>query len=359
MKANGATPHVGQAAVNSPPLIIANNILRPLPSLVPRPVVSGLFLVLFMPFFRKTGQRYDFLAYLCANFNPMKKTYQVAGHKFSVVMPDNDRAWDEMKPYEPFVAEEGGDLAFVAEMVDSMPDTSSKQRVIVSCERPDMPRIEVYEWNGQWLMEMAPNLEAPIRVSLIADKAFGQVRFRVLGSMRFSLGTVLMLMFAFATARKDSLLMHSSVTVKDGKAYLFLGKSGTGKSTHSQLWINNIDGCELLNDDDPILRVESDGSVRVYGSPWSGKTPCYRNVSYPVGAIVDLHQANANRIRRLSLVEAYAAMYVSFSGCRFIKEMADGLHATNEKIVKTVPCYALDCLPNADAALLCYNTVKE
>ena len=78
-----------------------------------------------------------------------------------------------------------------------------------------------------------------------------------------------------------------------------------------------------------------------------------------MGAIVDLHQAKANRIHRLSMLEAYAAMYVSFSGYRFIKEMADGLHATNEKVISTVPCYGLDCLPDADAARLCFQTVAQ
>jgi hypothetical protein len=78
-----------------------------------------------------------------------------------------------------------------------------------------------------------------------------------------------------------------------------------------------------------------------------------------VGAIVNLHQAKKNAIRRLSLVEAYVAMYVSFSGYRFIKEMADGLHDTNEKVVSTVPCYSLDCLPNAEAAWLCHKTVTQ
>ena len=289
----------------------------------------------------------------------MKRVYQVAGHRFAVIMPDNHLMWKETKPYESFLTEEDNDLVFTVEMVDSMPDTSDKQKVTVSCESPDSPRIELYEWQGQWLLEMAPVLDAPIRVCLITDKAFKEGKFRVLGSTRFSLGTVMMLMFAFSTAQKNTLLMHSSVVVKDRKAYLFLGKSGTGKSTHSQLWINTIEGCELLNDDNPILRVEDNGEVRVYGSPWSGKTPCYRNLSYPVGAIVDLHQAKQNRIRKLSMLEAYASMYVSFSGYRFIKEMADGLHATNEKIVETVPCYSLDCLPNGDAARLCYNTIAH
>lgn len=289
----------------------------------------------------------------------MKRVYQVAGHRFAVVMPDNHLAWNEMKPYEPFLVEDESDLIFTAEMIDAMPDTSDKQKIKVSCEAPDAPRIELYEWQGQWLLEMAPLLEAPIRVCLITDKAFKTGRFRVLGSMRFSISTVMMLMFAFSTAQKNTLLMHSSVTVKDGKAYLFLGKSGTGKSTHSRLWIENIDGCELLNDDNPVLRVGSDGEVRVYGSPWSGKTSCYRNLDYPVGAIVDLHQAKVNRIHRQSLLEAYVSVYVSYSGYRFIKEMADGLHVTNEQIVGTVPCFTMDCLPNADAAQLCYNTVTQ
>lgn len=208
-------------------------------------------------------------------------------------------------------------------------------------------------------MANAPDIEAPVRLYLLMDKGFSKAKFVILGSSRFSVNNTMMLMFAFSTARKNTLLMHSSVTVKDGIGYLFLGKSGTGKSTHSQLWIDNIDGCSLLNDDNPVLRVEDDGTVRVYGSPWSGKTPCYRNMNVPVGAVVDLHQAKKNSIRRLTLPEAYAAIYVSFSGYRFIREMADGLHHTNEQIVTKVPCYSLDCLPDAEAAFLCYKTVTQ
>lgn len=289
----------------------------------------------------------------------MKRIYQVAGHKFAVSMPETDKAWEELEHYAPFLTDGDDGCVFTLDLIQMMPDTSSKQQVNVSCEAPDAPRIVLYDWNGQWLMEVAPALEAPVRVCLITDKAFSKAHFRILGSPRFSVGTVLMLMYAFSTARLDTLLMHSSVVLKDGKGYLFLGKSGTGKSTHSQLWINHIDGCELLNDDNPVLRVGDDGTVRVYGSPWSGKTPCYRNLDAPVGAIVDLHQAKSNKIRRLSIIEAYAALYVSYSGYRFIKEMGDGLHCGNEKVVSSVPCYALDCLPNAEAARLCYKTVTQ
>ena len=289
----------------------------------------------------------------------MKKVYKVAGHQFGVIMPDNDMSWSVMEPYQPFQSDDTDDCVFTVELIETMPDITNKKRVTVSCEGADMPRIELYELEGQWLIEIAPVMNAPIRVYLITDKSFKNAKFRLLGSIPFSINTVLMLMFAFATARKKTLLMHSSVTMKDGKGYLFLGKSGTGKSTHSQLWINNIEGCSLLNDDNPVIRVLETGEVRVYGSPWSGKTPCYRNLDVPVGAIVSLQQAKTNKIRRQSLPEAYASVYVSFSGYRFIKEMADGLHITNAMVVSKVPCYLLDCLPDADAAFLCYQTVTK
>ena len=289
----------------------------------------------------------------------MKKVYKVAGHQFGVIMPDNDMSWSVMEPYQPFQSNDTDDCVFTAELMDAIPDITNKKRVTVSCEGSDMPRIELYELEGQWLIEIAPVMNAPIRVYLITDKSFTNAKFRLLGSVAFSINTVLMLMFALSTARKNTLLMHASVTMKDGKGYLFLGKSGTGKSTHSQLWIKNVEGCSLLNDDNPVIRVTETGEVRVYGSPWSGKTPCYRNLDVPVGAIVSLQQAKTNKIRRQSLPEAYASVYVSFSGYRFIKEMADGLHITNAMVVSKVPCYMLDCLPDANAAFLCYQTVTK
>ena len=86
------------------------------------------------------------------------------------------------------------------ELIEDMPDTSSKQLVVIGNQHVDMPRTELYEWDGKWLMEVAPTLEAPIRLCMITDKAFSKVQFRVLGSMRFSVNTVMMMMFSFSTA---------------------------------------------------------------------------------------------------------------------------------------------------------------
>ena len=107
-----------------------------------------------------------------------------------------------------------------------------------------------------------------------------------------------------------SIAIHSSVIVHSGRAVLFLGESGTGKSTHTRLWREHIPGAQLLNDDSPIVRVV-EGVPTVFGSPWSGKTPCYRNESYPIAAFVRLAQAPHNRIARLPVVRAIGALLPS------------------------------------------------
>ena len=74
-----------------------------------------------------------------------------------------------------------------------------------------------------------------------------------------------MLMYALATAGNDTLLLHAVVLSCEGKGYLFLGPSETGKSTHARLWLKHIEGTELVNDDHPVVR---NGVVN--GSPWGG-----------------------------------------------------------------------------------------
>lgn len=172
----------------------------------------------------------------------------------------------------------------------------------------------------------------------------------------FAVNNALMLMYAFAAAPYAALEMHASVVTRGERGFLFLGKSGTGKSTHSRLWLEHIPGTELLNDDNPVLRIV-DGVARVYGSPWSGKTPCYKAQDVPVGAIVRLAQAPHNRIERLSTVQAYASVMSSCSGFRPIRSLADAQHETLSQIAQLVPCYHLNCLPDADAARLCQETI--
>ena len=74
----------------------------------------------------------------------------------------------------------------------------------------------------------------------------------------------MMLMYILNTICLDTVVMHASVVVNDGKGYLLLGKSGTGKSTHCNLWKRYVPGSDCLNDDHPVVRIVGDVPM-VYG----------------------------------------------------------------------------------------------
>lgn len=176
---------------------------------------------------------------------------------------------------------------------------------------------------------------------------------------KMAVDNALMVLYALATAASGTVLFHAAVVSHEGKGYMFLGPSGTGKSTHARLWLKYIDGTALVNDDNPVVRLADDGLPVVYGSPWSGKTPCYRNVSYPLGGIVLLSQAPYNNIHRLGGIHAYASLVASISGKRWDSRVADGLHATENALASTVPVWHLECLPDEEAAKLCHAQINN
>ena len=259
----------------------------------------------------------------------------------------------------PFVVEDGAaEAIFSLEVVPQLPDFLGSL-IYRTPDAPGYPVISVFETEAGYIFEFQPLPGKPLAGRMLVDPGFGRASLALTGSSDlYAINSAMMLLFTFATAKRGALEMHSSVVVNDGRGYLFLGKSGTGKSTHSQLWIKNIPGTELLNDDNPVVRLFPGGEVRVYGSPWSGKTPCYKAQDTPVGAIVHLSQAPYNKIERLPVVQAYVSLMESSSSFRPFKELADGWHATMEGICAATPYYRLECLPDRDAALLCYNTVN-
>jgi hypothetical protein len=102
-----------------------------------------------------------------------------------------------------------------------------------------------------------------------------------------------------------------------------------------------------------------DGEVRVYGSPWSGKTPCYINEYARVGGIVKLSQAPHNKMLTPSLPEVYAYMLSSSSGLKIKGGIADALHETIVHVITHVACHHLECLPNTEAAEVCWARVES
>lgn len=194
---------------------------------------------------------------------------------------------------------------------------------------------------------------------LICNADFSECKCALNGDwiMRsFGLNDAIMLIYAFAGAHYGTLLIHASCVSFQGKAYPFTAQSGTGKSTHTSLWMKHIEGTELMNDDNPIIRI-IDGKPIVYGSPWSGKTPCYRNIKAPLGAVTHIERALFNKAVRLSVVEAFASLLPACSTMKWDETLYDLLCNAITEIIQTTPIYTMNCLPDEEAAHVCQQTI--
>jgi len=196
---------------------------------------------------------------------------------------------------------------------------------------------------------------------LVTNKDFSDCRCALNGyyNMRtFGLNNALMLIFAFAGSFRDTVLIHASLVRQNGYGYAFIAKSGTGKSTQVSMWLRYLKGCDLMNDDNPIIRLV-DGEPVIYGGPWSGKTPCYRNVKARLGAITRIDRAEKNSVDRLGPVEAFASLLPSCSSMKWDKDIFGNVCDIVTRLVETTGIYTLHCLPDKESAEICHQIISK
>lgn len=295
----------------------------------------------------------------------VNKYFCVAGHRFGVHCPD----W-VLSSYAPFEVPEGDGLFFLDVLPeDDFPALLSAYPPVTRCNE-EPPYLWLYSNPSQPALDdvlFGFSLREDENVSFLevpADNSQGPCRLKVRrrigrSELECCINNALMLLFTRYTTLHDTLMIHSSVTVYRDKGYAFLGKSGTGKSTHSSLWLKYIGGTWLLNDDNPVIRLEADGTPWIYGTPWSGKTPCYKNERVPLGGIVRLEQAPHNKIVRLEGLDAFAAFLPSCSSLKWKRPLEDALCRTVESVVSRVGVWHLECLPDEAAARLCNASVAR
>ena len=268
-------------------------------------------------------------------------------------MPDGMQVFQEMSQYSPFAVEASDEVVFTLQVVDIFP--AAGDVTVELNQDDDGSQIVAGRMNGKPYFEF--QLWGKRAARMLTDADYRHAVVTLEDNALFGINNALMVMFALSTANSQTALFHSSVISYEERAYMFLGKSGTGKSTHSSLWLKHIVDTALVNDDNPVVRRMPDGFY-VFGSPWSGKTPCYRNVRYRLGGLVQLSQAPYNAIRRLRPLEAYAALMPSISGKRWDRQVAEGLHQTEDLLVTEVPVWHLECLPDEAAARVCKEAVS-
>ena len=153
-------------------------------------------------------------------------------------------------------------------------------------------------------------------------------------------------------------LMHSSVLEVDGYAYAFTARSGVGKSTHTRLWLKNVPHARVLNGDKPLYRLEEDGSLTVYGTPWNGKENWGENISAPLAAVCFIERGLENSIRRAEEDDVVNRLIHQLY-LRGSRESVNRQLLLMDGLVRAVPYYVLACNISDEAALLSWNTMKK
>jgi hypothetical protein len=198
--------------------------------------------------------------------------------------------------------------------------------------------IEAYRFEGK---------DSPLIVDWSVEKQRDEVEYMLMGASYYR-----------QLLKYSGMLLHASAVVVDGKAYLFSGKSGAGKSTHTALWVKHFGAdAYILNEDKPAIRFV-DGRLYAYGTPWSGKTNQNVNAKVPVAGIVFLGQAPENKIRQLDAKEAFTAIFEqtqrNLTGVEmgYLLSMLDG-------VIGQYPIYHMDCTISDEAVLMAWRAVNQ
>lgn len=147
----------------------------------------------------------------------------------------------------------------------------------------------------------------------------------------------------------DTLFMHAAVIEHKGFAYAFTAPSGTGKSTHIKLWLDNCkDAIKIINGDKPLIRMENDRFI-VYGSPLKGKEGWGMNTSAPLKAICFVERSDQDHLEPLNnesvIIKKLSSQLHYPSGQSAAEHQLELL----DKLIRKVRFFTLKCTPNPSA----------
>ena len=290
-----------------------------------------------------------------------KLFYRVGGHAFCIVFLDDCNDQSLIPSFSRFKINEPSEPLLFTLTVDDSFRFSQKGEEIGQFDCGGCNHGVYCTDNSEYQYEIS-DVQGVLCSYMQSSPDFRESAVALLGESwsqrNYGLNNALMITYAFASADQFTMLMHASVIRHQGKGYLMTAPSGTGKSTHTRLWYDNIPGCDLMNDDNPVVRIV-DGQAIVYGSPWSGKTRCYRNIQAPIGGIVRIQQRPENSIRALSPLEAFSNFLPAISNMKWDKRVYKGICDGIAELIRLCGMYELGCLPDAAAAHLCHDTIVK
>jgi hypothetical protein len=169
----------------------------------------------------------------------------------------------------------------------------------------------------------------------------------------YSLDSVLRILHSLILAKRGGFLLHAASAICDGRAFLFSGVSGAGKTTMTRIATPDV---TLLTDEISYIRpcddrsgVRADAnSYRAFGTPFAGElAKAGENTSAQIGALFFLDKGPANRIEELSSAEAVRRLMRNILFFAEDPNLVEELLATSCAFVASLPIRRLTFYPDS------------
>lgn len=167
----------------------------------------------------------------------MEHLFTVAGHTFKLLLPERYLAAEWLAPYMPFREERWVEPLFTLEVKTCATSLLREVRQEMHRFNEEPPYLWINDTYDTYGLSIRKDcLSSLVRAEADYDKGILCLPERNPGyEDMLYFNSCLKLMYVLNTTTLNTLMLHASVVTKAGNGYAFLGKSGTGKSTHSQL----------------------------------------------------------------------------------------------------------------------------
>ncbi|MGA9527591.1 MAG: hypothetical protein WBS24_05705 [Terriglobales bacterium] len=193
-----------------------------------------------------------------------------------------------MKRYEGFQSSTSAEFELNFEIVEALAVSDCDVRV----------RKDGQGQEGEWLIERGDFLSR-------WDPRTGKGLVRQ-NANPYSLDSVLRIVHSLILAERGGFLLHAASAICDGRAYLFSGVSGAGKTTMTRLAPPDV---MLLSDEISYIRPcnprNDNAAYQAFGTPFAGElAKAGENTKAGIGALFFLEHGPENRIDKMLPAEA-------------------------------------------------------
>ena len=181
------------------------------------------------------------------------------------------------------------------------------------------------------------------------DKPSDEVRFNLFHAIRMAF-----LVFAL---NRGKVMLHSCSILFNGRVWAFSGPSGTGKSTHCEIW-KKLFETPIVNGDLNLIGLENDIPY-VYGTPWCGSSGIYDNKKRRLGGIILLKQAIDNRLENLNTEKKVLFVQQRLITSIWDKDSMEKTLGLVSEIIKNIYVKRLYCNREDEAGYLIHDDIMK